>query len=299
MEDIKAMERFRRFEIPGAVTFGPGRGGLVRIQLKTGRNTAEIYLHGAHVTGFQKSGEPPLLFMSRLSQFTAGKPIRGGVPICLPWFGPREGDVVHGFARVTEWEVNETSATPKDGAAVRLTLPPCAAAAAWPPFRAELVVTVSDRLAMELTVTNQTPDRNLDFENCLHTYFAVADIREVSITGLKAAQYLDKTDKGARKQEAAEAIRVAAETNRVYLDTVSAVEIHDEKLHRKIHVEKSGSVSTVVWNPWTTQRMPDLGEEEYQQMICVESGNVGANQLRLAPGKAAKLRVVLSSEATQ
>jgi len=94
--------RLRKFEIPGHVTFANGHGGLPKINVTTDQSTAEIYLHGAHVTGFQKNGEPPLLFMSRLSRFAAGKPIRGGVPICFPWFGPREGDVVHGFARVTE-----------------------------------------------------------------------------------------------------------------------------------------------------------------------------------------------------
>ena len=105
-------ERLRKFEIPGHVTFANGNGGLPKINITTGRSTAEIYLHGAHITGFQKGGEPPLLFLSRLSQFAAGKPIRGGVPVCFPWFGRREGDVTHGFARITEWNLIETAATP-------------------------------------------------------------------------------------------------------------------------------------------------------------------------------------------
>lgn len=287
--------RLRKFEIPGRVTFANGSGGLPKINLTTGRSTAEIYLHGAHITGFQKNGEPPLLFMSRLSQFAAGKAIRGGVPVCFPWFGPREGDVIHGFARITEWNLVETAATPDGGVTVRFRLPSTAANAAWPAYRAEFVVAVTDQLAMELIATNESADRNFDFENCLHTYFAVGDIRDVSIAGLKGAHYLDKTDKNARKLESADAIRITAETNRVYPDTPGTVEIRDAKFRRTIRVDKSGSAATVVWNPWTTQRMPDFDPAEHRQMVCVESGNVGQNKLSLAPGKTAGLKVVLSS----
>ena len=295
MEPHKTIDSLRKFEIPGVVTFDAGNGGLPRINLKTGKSAAEMYLHGAHVTGFQKTGEPPLLFLSRLSHFARDKAIRGGVPICLPWFGPREGDVMHGFARVTEWELAETSAAPKGGATVRLKLPGTAIRAPWPAFDAEFVLTVTDTLSMELIVTNRS-DRNLEFENCLHTYFNVGDIRDISLTGLKSAYYLDKTDKGARKEETADAIQITAETNRVYLDTTSTMEIYDAKFHRTVRVEKSGSTSTVVWNPWTTQAMPgDWDRNDYQRMICVESGNVGPNKLTLAPGRVASLRMVLSS----
>ena len=287
--------RLRKFEIPGRVTFAHGNGGLPKINITTGRSTAEIYLHGAHITGFQKNGEPPLLFMSRLSQFAAGKPIRGGVPVYFPWFGQREGDVIHGFARITEWDLIETAATPDGGVTVRFRLPSTAANAAWPAYRAEFVVAVTDRLAIELIATNESADRNFDFENCLHTYFAVGDILDVSIAGLKGAHYLDKTDKSARKLESADAIRITAETNRVYPDTPGAVEIRDAKFRRTIRMDKSGSAATVVWNPWTTQLMPDFDPAEHRQMVCVESGNVGQNKLLLAPGKTAGLKVVLSS----
>ena len=203
---------------------------------------------------------------------------------------------MHGFARVTEWELVETKAAPKGGATVRLKLPGTAIRAPWPMFSAEFVLTVTDTLSMELIVTNQS-DRNLEFENCLHTYFAVGDIRDISLTGLKSAYYLDKTDQGARKPETADTIHITAETNRVYLDTTGTVEIHDAKFRRTVRVEKSGSTSTVVWNPWTTQAMPDdFDRNDYQRMICIESGNVGPNKLTLAPGRVASLKVVLSSQ---
>src|ERR1017187_4655884 len=296
MEITAVPKQLRKFEIPGRVTFVNGSGGLPKINITTSRSTAGIYLHGAHVTSFQKNGEPPLLFLSRLSQFAAGKAIRGGVPVCFPWFGQREGDVIHGFARITEWDLIETAATPDGGVTVRFRLPSTAANAAWPAHRAEFVVAVTDRLAMELIATNESTDRNFDFENCLHTYFAVGDILDVSIAGLKGAHYLDKTDKSARKLESADAIRITAETNRVYPDTPGTVEIRDAKFRRIIRVDKNGSAATVVWNPWTTQLMPDFDPAEHRQMVCVESGNVGQNKLSLAPGKTAGLKVVLSSQ---
>jgi D-hexose-6-phosphate mutarotase len=296
METTSLPGRLRKFEIPGRVTFANGSGGLPKINITTGRSTAEIYLRGAHITGFQKNGEPLLLFLSRLSHFAAGKAIRGGVPVCFPWFGRREGDVMHGFARITEWNLIETAATPDGGVTVRFRLPSTTANAAWPAYRAEFVVAVTDQLVMELIATNESADRNFDFENCLHTHFAVGDILDVSIAGLKGAHYLDKTDKNARKLESADAIRITAETNRVYPDTPGTVEIRDAKFRRTIRVDKSGSAATVVWNPWTTQKMPDdFDPAEHRQMICVESGNVGQNKLSLAPGKTAGLKVVLSS----
>ena len=298
MENTILPGRLRKFEIPGWVTFANGNGGLPKINITTGRSTAEIYLHGAHITGFQKNGELPLLFMSRLSQFAAGKAIRGGVPICFPWFGQREGDVMHGFARITEWNLIETAAMPDGGVTVRFRLPATAANAAWPAFRAEFVVAVTDQLAMELIATNESADRNFDFENCLHTYFAVSDIRDVSITGLNGTHYLDKTKDNARLLESADAIRITEGINRVYPDTPGPVEIRDTKFRRAVRIEKSGSASTIVWNPWTTQKMPDdFDPAEHKHMVCVECGNVWQNKISLPPGKSTGLKVVLSSRA--
>jgi glucose-6-phosphate 1-epimerase len=299
MEITAVPKQLRKFEIPGRVTFVNGSGGLPKINITTSRSTAEIYLHGAHITGFQKNGEPPLLFLSRLSQFAAGKAIRGGVPVCFPWFGRREGDVAHGFARITEWDLIETAAMPDGGVTVRFRLLPTAANAAWPAFRAEFVVAVTDQLAMELIATNESADRNFDFENCLHTHFAVGDILDVSIAGLKGAPFNDFAAGagGTCKVENDSVLRITKETNRVYPDATGTVEIRDKNFQRTIRVGKFNSHSTVVWNPWTTQKLPDdFDPAEHRQMICVESGNVGQNKLSLAPGKTAGLKVVLSSQ---
>jgi D-hexose-6-phosphate mutarotase len=284
------------FVIPNRVQFVSGNGGLTKAIVNTPASTAEIYLHGAHITNFQKNDEPPLLFMSASSLFAPDKAIRGGVPICFPWFGSREGLPAHGFARVTAWELVATNALPDGGVSLCFQLPDNAGDANAFRGKAEFIVTVNDRLTMELQVTNTTAEP-LNFEECLHAYFSVGDINDVAITGLKGAAYLDKTANSLRKLESDDAIKIVSETDRVYLDTVGTVEIHDAKLRRVIRVEKANSASTVVWNPWITKAkaMADFGDEEFRQMVCVEAGNVGESQVTLAPGKSSVLKVSLHS----
>lgn len=290
-------DRLKRFEIPGRVTLLEGNGELTKIEITTDWSTAEIYLHGANVTDFQKKGDAPLLFTSQFSRFTSGQPIRGGIPVIFPWFGAREGSPAHGIARLWEWDLHEAITVPDGGVSLRFSLPDTAESAMWPPFSANYVVTVTDALTLELIITNCSPDQNFSFEDCLHTYFAVGDINAVSVTGLKGVSYLDKVENFAQKTETAEALRFTSEVDHIYYDTTGPVEILDPKFRRKIRVEKTGSASTVVWNPWSakSQQMPDFGNDEYRQMLCVESGNVAKNKLVLAPGKSSVLKVTLSS----
>jgi glucose-6-phosphate 1-epimerase len=293
------IEQLRRHEIPGRVAVVAGNGGLAKIVVTTKISTAEIYLNGAHVAHFQKNGEPPLIFMSRKSYFAPGKAIRGGVPICYPWFGNREGDSSHGYARMAEWQVVKTAAAP-DGTVVtvQLALAPQPGREAWNSLRTEFTVTVGDTLSMELNASSEACDGGLEIENCLHTYFQVGDISAVSIDGLKGAHYLDYAagGNGEPKTQTESPLLITKETNRAYLDTTSAVEIHDNSFKRTIRVEKSGSNSTVVWTPWTTQKLPDdFDPAEHQHMVCVESGNVKQNKILLKAGGATMLRVVISS----
>ena len=278
------------------VIFGKGKGGLPKINVHTPLSDAEIYLQGAHVTHFQRAGEPPLLFLSEQSKFQSGQAIRGGVPIIFPWFGPAEGKPMHGFARNQAWETS--SVLHNDGAVtVVLTLPDSPESGAFPKFLAEYWVTVGENLSLELKITNRS-NENLSFENCLHTYFTVGDINAISVAGLKGGEYLDKVDNFARKTETNEQIKITGETDRVYLATSSIVEILDPKLGRKIIVAKEGSSSTVLWNPWIAKakQMADFGDEEYLHMVCVESGNVSENKLTLPAGKTASLKNILSTE---
>jgi D-hexose-6-phosphate mutarotase len=259
---------------------------------------AEIYLHGAHVSHFQKNGEAPLIFMSAKSYFAPGKAIRGGVPVCYPWFGNREGGPSHGYARITEWELVQTSATTDGAVKIHLALPKTSGSSAWNNLRTEFTMTVADTLTMELETTNESCDGVVEFEECLHTYLHVGDIAAASVIGLEKSSFDDFAlgANGARRAAENSILRITRETNRVYFDATQAVEVRDERLKRIIRVEKAGSKSTVVWNPWTTQKMPeDWGADEYPDMVCVESGNVKQNKISLAPGKSTALKVVLSS----
>jgi len=284
--------------VSGRITFLNGRGELPMVEVKTHWSTAEVYMHGAHVTHFQKHNEPPLLFLSQLSHFQDGEPIRGGVPVIFPWFGPRTGMLTHGFVRNHAWEL-ENSETADDGSVIlRLCLPEIPETSTHSPFTAEYIVTVSDELTLEFVVVNRSRTENLEFENCLHTYFAVQDITEVSVTGLKGVTYVDKVDRFLEKVETGERIQIASEMDRVYTNTTAATEIHDPGFQRRIRVDKENSASTVVWNPWIAKarQLPDFGDDEYRGMVCVESGNVGSNRIILPPGQKSALKVRLSSD---
>jgi glucose-6-phosphate 1-epimerase len=284
-------------EIPGKVVFMDGRGELPMLEVSTAWSTAEIYLHGAHVTHFRRRDEPPLLFLSQCSRFAENQPIRGGIPIIFPWFGPREGMAQHGFVRHKAWELKECAPSPDGSVSVKFCLPEYPEASSFPPFAIDYIVTVNESLTLKLIVKNLSPDEVFAFENCLHTYFEVGDISAVSVSGLKGTSYLDKVANFAQKSEDHDSIRFNSEVDRIYLNTASAIDIRDTSLKRKIQVEKQGSVSTVVWNPWITkaQQMPDFGNDEYLKMVCVESGNVGSNTVRLSPGESSTLTVKLSS----
>lgn len=275
--------------IPGRVTFITGQGGLPALRIETAASTAEIYPHGAHVTRFHKQGDSPLLFLSEASGFQANQPIRGGVPVIFPWFGPREGMAAHGFARVVPWDLLETKDLTDGSVQLHFRLP------ADDACTVDYLVTVGTSLTLELAVTN-TGHADYSYENCLHTYFQVGDIRQIEITGLRGTCYRDLL-LAADCTETADAIRFTAEVDRTYQNTTATVDIIDPVLRRILRVRKSGSLSTVVWNPWIakSQRMPDFGDEEYLQMVCVESGNVAGNALTLAPGECAALKVELDS----
>jgi len=262
----------------------------MKVVVETEWSTAEIYPHGAHVTHFQKKGEAPLLFMSGESEFAEGRPIRGGVPIIFPWFGGKEGYPAHGYVRTSPWSLEECSVFAGGEVMLRFRVP------TMDSLDVEYVVRVSKQLSLELVVTNAGTN-DATFETCLHTYFQIGDINSVSIMGLTGCSYLDKVLEG-EFTETAEAIRIASEVDRVYFDTTAAVDIIDPELKRRIHVSKSGSHSTVVWNPWIekSKRMPDFGDGEYPQMLCVESGNVARNRITLSSGSRAVLKVELASE---
>jgi glucose-6-phosphate 1-epimerase len=290
----------RLLEIPGVAVFEHGSGDLLRLAIRSPLAEAHIYLHGAHVSHFQPTGAAPVLFMSKESLFAPDKPIRGGVPLIFPWFGPRAGhpeSPAHGFARLAEWQVESVTLDGDEIVTVAFELEANDfTKTMWPyDFALRYRVSVGKALRMTLEVVNYGKEP-FTFENALHTYFAVGDARETATTGLEGADYFDKADGMTPKKQGAEPIRISRETDWIFENTRKTCVLDDTKSNRRIAVEKSGSQTTVVWNPWEAKAaaMTDFGHQEWPRMLCIETCNAGSNAVTLAPGKTHSMRAVVS-----
>jgi glucose-6-phosphate 1-epimerase len=287
------------FEIPGVVEIAAGRGGLPRASIRTDLGEAEIYLLGAHVTHFQPRGQRPVLFMSKRSFFQDGQPIRGGVPVIFPWFGARQDDAsapMHGFVRLMHWGVE--SVEQQAGGEVSITFALTAdepTRRMWDgDFVLQYRVTVGRRLEMALQVRN-AGETGFRFEEALHTYFLVGDIRNVRVLGLENTQFRDKTRGFDLLPQGPEPITFTAETDRVYQDTQATCVIDDPGHRRRINVIKHGSDTTVVWNPWSDKArlLPDFDDDEWQHMLCVETVNARERAIDLPPGQEHEMRAII------
>ncbi len=275
------------FSIPGHVQPDIGAGGLACLHLRGQGAKATVYLHGAHITSFQPEGAEPVLWMSEHSQFADGLPIRGGIPICWPWFGPHPCDPAlpaHGIARLRAWTPLEASVLQDGRCRIRLGFKPegddCKAVPHG--LRLEYTLTVGQTLSVALDTVNDG-NAPVAFEDALHTYFALDDARGAQVLGLENASYLDKLDGMAVKVQDGP-IGFAGETDRVYLHPDGETRILDGDRH--IGIAQRGANNTVVWNPWTakSKAMPDFGDQEWQRMCCVEAVNCLRERRLLLPG---------------
>jgi glucose-6-phosphate 1-epimerase len=287
----------RRFAIPGVVQIAAGNGGLPRISITTPVATAEIYLHGAQVTFWRPAGHEDVIFLSEHSQFEKGKAIRGGIPVCFPWFRNKLDDPKapsHGVVRTKAWELDSV-VTHGDTVVVSLSTVSDEGTRAWWPHDFHLLhrATIGAELTQELVTTN-TGAAPARFEEALHTYYRVGAAESVRILGLDGVAYLDNTDGNREKRQEGDIV-FTAQTDRAYLDTTHAVEIMDPVLRRRIRLEKQNSRTTVVWNPWSTgaQTLSDLGDEEWRVMACVEASNMRAYPVDLAPGQQHIMKTVI------
>lgn len=264
---------------------------LPGVQDATGRG--RIFDHGAHVVGWQPAGSAqPVLWLSSASAYTAGKAIRGGIPICFPWFGPGlTGDrkPAHGFVRATPWrrdEVIETDGVPR----VTYSIDP-SISGDQPEFpydyRATLTVEFgADQLLVSLWASNEG-DVPFTIEQALHTYLAVGDVRKITVDGLDGATYLDKNSAApAFDLTQSGPLRLDGPTDRVYLSE-GPVTVRDPGLGRRLRSVTQGAANVVVWNPWqeAAGNMADMGAGEWTGMVCVEAANVLANAITLLPGE--------------
>lgn len=290
----------QQFAIAGQLKFVDAAAGVPVAEITTPHATARIAVQGAQVLEWQPAGQQPVLWVSRAAVYQPGKGVRGGVPVCWPWFGAGEaGKPAHGFVRTRMWEVRETGQGMADSVFIRLGMKDDESTRAlWDHgFDLELIVTVGATLKMEL-VTRNTGTTAFEISEGLHTYFHVGNVNQAQVLGLENTEYLDKVLDFARDTQVG-AVSFSGETDRVYIDTTSDCVIDDAKLNRKIRVAKSGSTSTVVWNPWIEKEkgFADMAAGEYQEMLCVETVNAGDTRVTVAAGTTHNLVAFVGLEA--
>lgn len=264
--------------------------GFQTLEIRNAAATAKIALQGAQLFEYARPGAPALLWVSPTARFENGKAIRGGIPVCWPWFGKNAEHPErpqHGFVRTAPWTLESVDESHAHLTVVTLTLEHTQVEQPWFPYRYRLTlrIAVGDSLAVSLTTENRD---SVAFEitEALHTYFNVGDIDAVRLHGLEDAVYADATD-GFALKTSPNPVTVTAETDRVYRDTEAAVTIRDERFGRSIIVGKEGSRSTVVWNPWTAKaaRLEDFADDGYTTMVCIETANALTESVTVAPGE--------------
>ena len=297
---INKIDRFNEeFGIDGVLTFIK-KNGLICASISNRLAECAIYLHGAHVASFVPKGKKDILWMSQKSFFEDNRPIRGGIPVCWPWFGahPTDNDKpFHGFARLVEWDIVRTEMLNDGKTQITMELvSDCQTLQMWHyNFRLQYVVTVGNQLEVEL-ITENLNCSPIEISSALHSYFSVGNIADIAISGLENRHYVDSMNEHKEKIQEGK-ITIDREVDRVYINTEDSCIISDSGLGRKICIEKSGSRSTVVWNPWIDKAniMPDFGSDEYKFMVCVETTNTLNDKITIHSGEKHSLKAILGS----
>jgi len=298
----------KRFGLADQLKFVEGPGGLIFAEIDNDLGTAYLCLQGAHITTFRpKDQDEPVIWLSDYAKFAPGKSIRGGAPVCWPWFGAHDteaGFPGHGFARTVMWEVTASGALASGETEITLTLVENEQTQAqWPhKSRVELNVVVGRSLKASLITTN-LGDADISIGEALHTYLQIGDIADIKVLGLEGCEFVDKVG-GVTRRTQDGAVTFDGEVDRVYVDTEATCVIEDSKLKRRIIIAKRGSRSTVVWTPWTEKadKMGDFGpvvgnEGGWRRMVCVESVNALENVVVIPAGQSHILSVEYSAEA--
>lgn len=294
------LELDRRFGIPGVARVREGNGAMPRVQVNSSLCEAEIYLHGAQVISWKPAGSDEVLFLSSKSRWADGQAIRGGIPICFPWFRAKANDPqapAHGFVRTKTWQL-ESILKEDDAVTVSLFTESDDDTRRWWPGEFRLVhrATFGSQLKLELVCTN-TGTTPLRFEEALHTYNRVADVQHVRLHGLDTVSFLDNTDSNKEKAQRGD-VAIASQTDSAYLNTRNTVELSDPKTRRRIRLAKANSLTTVVWNPWREKasELRDLADGEWTQFLCVEASNILDATVHLEPRQEHRMTAVLSVE---
>ncbi len=284
-----------KHKIAGQLEIIAGQGGLPMIQVKTSKATALISIHAGQVLSFKPANEAEdVMFLSEKAYYQDGKAIKGGVPICWPWFGPDpegKGRPGHGFVRNRPWHVVATEVTANGDMEVTLGLTETPETLAiWPhSFVLTQEIVIGNSLNLSLTTCN-TGTEKFTITQAFHTYFKVGNIAQTKVIGLEGCSYIDKIDNSAQKQQNG-AVIIDSEVDRIYLNVSNPLTIEDSVLQRHIVITSRGSKTAVVWNPWEkiSREMADLEDIDYQHLLCVETTNAANDSVEVAPDSECQL----------
>lgn len=276
--------------LPAGIRMVAGAGSLPAVEVSLPTGTALVYLHGAHVAQWTPTGQKPVLWMSAHGAFSPAAALRGGIPVCFPWFGPNLTDASapnHGWARVSPWTLTGAALV---GADAVLTFELAGAhrdaSGVAQPVSLRYTVTIGARLTLDLVAQNDGTAA-VSVETALHTYFAVGDARTTQLLGLADLPYLDRSvSPPVTASSALPVAIIGTEIDRVY-PMPRTVTIDDVTNSRTITIGDTDAAQTVVWNPGTVKAaaMADYGDDEWTETICVEACNVRDQAVILAPGQ--------------
>jgi glucose-6-phosphate 1-epimerase len=283
----------QRWGIPGSLEFSVGNGGLTKASLRSNSASAEIYLYGGHITSFKPDNTSEVLWMSSQSLFQEGKAIRGGIPLIWPWFGAHPTDTTkpqHGFMRTSFFTVIGSGTSSKGS--VIIALRPSGDNSS----NVHLYVELGDSLVTSFSWTN-TSSEPQTYSSALHSYFTVSEASTIMIPGVNGLRYIDKVAGGEERLQSTP-LCIEGEIDRIYQDPSENITILDGGLNRKIHIHKTGSLSSVVWNPGAEKAcaMGDFPDDGYRTMVCVEVANAAWDARTLEPGNDHHIRQEISVE---
>jgi glucose-6-phosphate 1-epimerase len=295
-------EHLSQYEIKDELEFVEIEHGFTYIEINNARAHATISTYSGQVLSYRPKGQAhDLLFVSDKAYYEDGKAIKGGIPVCWPWFGPDpddQGRPAHGFVRNRQWQVAASESLADGSTRVIMSLTDSdATRSIWPhPFRLSIEITVGDSLRVEL-VTHNSAAESVTISQALHTYFRVGDIGKVRLLGLEGSDYIDKVDGSTLKTQTGP-VTINGEVDRIYTGLAGELVIDDASLGRKIHISSTGCSTAVVWNPWaeTAASMADLEDDDYKKMICVETANAGPETVEIAAGSEYRLQAEYTIE---
>lgn len=282
-------------------------GQLACWRLRRGSSELLVAEQGAQILSYGQDGMEPVIWLSEQATFERGQPVRGGIPVCWPWFGDlarnpqairnqyagTQSAPFHGLVRAIDWQV-VTSGCEADAATIELT---CAEAAAgelpgWP-HRVEVTLRIRLGEALEVSLSSRNlDDHPVSISQALHSYLATADIHQTRVAGLDACPYVDTLADWQNHEQQGD-LRFHGETDRIYLALADTLTLVDTAGRRSLQLLSTGSRSAILWNPWIekSKRLSQFATDAWQRMLCIETANVLDDARRLAPGECHTLGV--------